>query len=102
LDNIRVCSPKSPPHYLNVLVNLFSCDLGLFLFVYCHSYFNIFDYLGAFDTPDLSEVFIRKDFRLLLIKSKVSLETELCQLFDNHLNLVLVAGHYKHVICKGQ
>jgi hypothetical protein len=102
LDNIRVRSPESPSHYLDVLVDLFSCDSGLFLLVYGHLHSKILNYLGALDSPDLSEVFIRKDFRLLFIKSQVPLETELCQLFDNYLNLVLVAGHYKHVICKGQ
>jgi hypothetical protein len=102
LNDIRICSPKSPSHYLNILVNLLSCDSGLFLSVDCHPYTKIFNHLGALDSPDLSEVFIRKDFRLLLIESQVPLETELSQFFDNHLNLMLVAGHHKHVVCKGQ
>ena len=94
LNNIGVCSSESPSHYLNILVDLFSCDSGLFLLVYRHSYSQVFDYLGALDSPDLSEVFIRKDFRLFLVKSQVPLETELSQFLDNHLNLMLVAGHH--------
>ena len=76
--NIRVSSPESPSHYLDILFYLFSCDSGLFLLINCHSYSEVFNYLGALDSPDLSEVFIREDFRLLFIKSQVPVIAEFC------------------------
>jgi hypothetical protein len=87
---------------LNIFVHLFSGDLDLLLLIDCHLYSKIFNYLGASDSPDLSEVLTCKDLRLILVQPQDPIRSKLRQFIDDHLHFMLIVGHHEHVIREAQ
>jgi hypothetical protein len=91
-----------PPQHLDVLIDLLSREFQLFLSVTRHFHPQVFDGPYTSDAVDFHHRLFREDLRLLFVQSEIPSLLERHQLVYDHGQLVLVVGHYQHVVGERQ
>ena len=102
LHDIRFRLADSPPHHLDILVDLLAGQFKLVLTVTCNFDPEVFDGFYASYPSDLLYILLREDLRLFLVEAEVPPLLQNRQLVDDHCQLILIVGHHQHVVGEGQ